>query len=331
MEDQPALKAAGSLMEKSRFKRSTVESSNCELEIGEKKYAIELLDRSDHPDLAQVQTLFEQEFGEEEVDPEEVLRSAVEGRTPWGTKDLPYRVYALKDSEGRVLSALTGGLLDMRNADGDPTGETVFMVGYALTPEESRGKGFAREAYISALIGATAEAEEAGKKLSFAAGECTPNSERFWNNVGWKRVYAAESPGETKSYNELRYVQPALDFDTATGEVAEGAGESPEHLMIDSFNRMPPNKEQILETVQEFYRWCNLATYPREAFASDEAYQRQIAYVKTFQDRFQDELASSGQLIYLDQKSRSKATEKGVVIREYEEADHKEKSGEENF
>lgn len=142
-------------------------------------------------------------------------------------------------------------------------------------------------------------------------------------------MYAADAPGETKSYGELKYVQPAVDFDEETGEPTEDAGESPEHLMIDSFNRMPPTKEQVAQTVEAFYRWCN--KWPREAFASDEAHARCVQYVEGFEKKFRKELEDAGQIIFLDQPSREKALEKGISIKEYEEADHKEEPGEEDF
>ena len=329
VENQPALKAAEALTQKSRFRRSSLESPNCELEIGEKKYSVELIERRDHPDLAQVQNLLVDTFSEAEVDPEEILRAAVEGKTPWGIGDLPYRVYAIKDAEGKAVSMLSGGLLEMRDREGNDSGESMFMVGYAVTDKNARQGGLAREAYISALIGAAADAEAQGRKFAFAAGECTYTSERFWNNVGWKRVYAADAPGETKSYGELKYIQPAVDFDEETGEPTEGAGEAPEHLMIDSFNRMPPTKEQIAQTVEAFYLWCN--KWPREAFATDAAYENCMRYVEGFEQKFRKELEDAGQIIFLDQPSREKALQKGISIREYEEADHKEESGEEDF
>lgn len=327
-EEQPALKAAEALTQKSRFQRSTLESPNCELEIGEKRYQVELIESGDHPDLAQVQNLFLASFKEAEVDPEEILRAAVEGKTPWDTKELPYRVYIVKDAEGKVVSMVSGGLLPMRDHGGSDTGESVFMVGYAVTAKDARQGGLAREAYTSALIGAAADAEAQDRKLAFAAGECTYTSEEFWNRVGWKRVYAADSPGETKSYFELKYVQPAVDFDEETGEPAEDAGEAPEHLMIDSFNRMPPTKEQIAQTVEAFYQWCN--KWPREAFASNAAYENCIRYVEGFERKFRREIEEAGQIIFLDRQSREKALEKAIHIREYEEANHGD-AGEEDF
>ncbi len=319
-EKSGAVIAAERLMEKSRFKRLNRKSSNTELEIGEKHFTIESIESGDHPDIAQVQELFIKTFGEEEVDPEEVMRSAVEGKTAWDTEDITnYRLHVIKDKEGKVVSIVGGGLLDLLGDENKPTGKTMFMIGYAVTDPDARQGGLAREAYISAIMDAERTAKAQGKELSFAAGECMSTSEKFWNNVGWKRAYVADRPGETKAYTELKYVQPALDFDPETGEIAEDAGEAPEHFMVDSFGRMPPTKKEIMMTVNAFYRWCN--KWPREAFENDEAYEKHLAYVQGIEDTFNEKLKQGGQVIYLDQQSQEKAMQAGVSIEEYAEAD----------
>lgn len=326
--EQPAIATVERLAAQSRFKRSTLDSPNAEVEIGEKKYKIEQIESKEHPDLAKVQALLERTFGKEEVDPEEIMRNAVEGTTAWGTEDITkYRIYVLKDEKGEVQSLIAGGLLELQDESGRETDESMFMIGYAVTNPDARQGGLAREAYISAIIGATQDAQHKGKKLGFAAGECTYTSERFWNSVGWKRPYG--QVGEDKrSYEELRYIQPALDFEKSSGKEAADAGEAPEHLMIDSFGHQPPTKEQILETVDAFYRWCN--KWPREAFDSDEAYQTHLHYVDGIKAGFKQQLDSLGQVILLDKTSRDKALATGVKIKEHTEAEHGN-AGKEDF
>lgn len=321
IEKHPALRQVGRLLERSKFKRSTIETPDCELEIEGNRFRVESIQNREHPDLAQVQRLLVETFGEEEVDPEEILRNAVEGKNVSGEEEgVKYKVYTIKNGEGRVVSMLTGGLLDIQDKNGANTGETLFMVAYCVTDKNARQNGLAREAYISAIVDVVKESELQGKTLSFAAGECVSTSEKFWNNVGWKRVYKAHAPGDAKEYDELKYVQPPLDFNTATGESSEGAGEAPEHLMIDSFERMSPSKEQIVRTVQAFYRWCNI--WPHEAFESEEAYEKHLEYSTRQEQKFIDDIKNGGSLIYLDQKSREKGRGKGVIIHDYEEADH---------
>ena len=148
------------LIAKSKFKRSNPENANTDLEIGEKRFKIEAIERGDSPDISQVQDLFVEIFGEEEVDPEEILRSAVEGKTPWDTDDLcRYRIHTVKDSEGNVVSTVTGGLIDLLDNENKPTGKTMFMVAYAVTDPQARQGGLAREAYISAIMDAAKSAK----------------------------------------------------------------------------------------------------------------------------------------------------------------------------
>jgi hypothetical protein len=267
-----------------------------------------------------VQALLQSEFGDVEVDSEEILRKAVEGKTPWGTEDgTKYRIHVLKDRESRVISLVAGGLLDILNDENEPTCKMVFMVAYAVSVPKVRRAGFAREAYVSAMIDAVRTAEARGKTLSFVAAECSSISERFWNALGCRRVYAADPHGGTHSYTELRYVQPALDFDIATGEVADGAGPVAEHFMIDNFGPMPPSKKEIMQTVKAFYRWCN--KWPRRAFLSDEAYQRHLAHTLHFEEALWAQLAQSGPLLSLDRESREAAIRSGTKVIGYPEAD----------
>jgi len=317
--NQSALAMVDRLVATSKFKRSTTENPNCQLEINEQKYNIESIEYGEHPDIEKIQKLMVDTFGQEEVDPEEVLRSAIDGKTIWGSTDATkYRVYVLKNEKGEVQSMVTGGLLDLQK-DGKSTGETMFMIGYAVTSKDARQGGLAKEAYISSIIGAAQEAEAQGKKLSFTAGECTFTSEKFWNKVGWKRAYGQEG-NDRGIKQELQYVQPALDFIEETGKVAKDASEVPEHLMIDSFELTEPTKEQVLQIVEAFYRWCN--KWPREAFKSDEAYQTHLKYVNEIEEKFKQQLESLGELTFLSKEERELSQKVGMIIHEYKDADH---------
>ncbi|MBI4087885.1 GNAT family N-acetyltransferase [Candidatus Kaiserbacteria bacterium] len=320
------------LTSKSRFTRENRDSPNTSIEANGEKYRIETIDRMDHPDIPKVQGLFEKTFDKGEVDPEEVLRSAIEGKTPWGTPDITkYRIYAIKDSQDTVISVMAGGRLDLKDAQGISNGKQMLMIGYAVTDKDARQGGLATEAYVSAIMDAAREAQSEGKQLAFAAGECTYTSESFWNSLGWKRVYAAE-PGKPGSYNELKYMQPALDFNTETGKVAEGAGEAPEHLMIDSFQGAPPGKEDVLATVRAFYTWCN--TWPKEAFTSEEgvtnmgALREHQKHVIGIWEDFKKQITDRGPLTYLSREEREAAQKANVQIIEHLEADHGDASKE---
>jgi hypothetical protein len=202
----------------------------------------------------------------------------------------------------------------------------MFMVAYAVTDEKARQGGLAREAYISAIMQAAKEAQAEGQELAFSAGEAKFTSERFWNSVGWKRVYAAKS-GEP-SLEELKYVQPALDFNEKTGAIAEGAGAAPEHLMIDSFEGKPPGKDDILATVRAFYEWCN--TWPPEAFENSEALAHHREHVVGIWKEFKQQVEESERLEYISKDERIKAKKEGLLVKDHTAADHG-RTGEEDF
>jgi hypothetical protein len=162
------------------------------------------------PVLSEVQELLEKTFGPEEVDPEEIMRSSVDGLTPWGTEDDRYRIVLVRNQEKKLVSLFAGAQLELLDEKGNPINESVYFGGYAVTLPGKRQKGLAREAYASAIIDATKQARSEGKTLKFAIGECTSSSENFWNKVGWKRIYAKDRG--SKEYSELRYIQPALEF-----------------------------------------------------------------------------------------------------------------------
>lgn len=324
--NQPAWKDVEKLRSQSKFTRSNTDLPSCTLEIEGKKYQVEHVRDSESSTITEVQELFVKTFGEEEVDPEEVTRRAMNGDEYCMSPEVKYKVYAVRDPEGKVISTVAGGLLDLRDEKGNSTGETVLMIGYAVTDPSVTQSGLAREAYISALMDCATEAEKMGKKFVMAAGECTYTSEKFWNKLGWKRPYIES--GSKQRYTELKYVQPALDFDEKTGKPAGDAGEVEEHLMVRPLDGKTPSKDKVMSVINAFYQWCN--RWSEDAFDSKRAWRSNQKYVDAIAQTFKDELDTGGQLIFLDQANREKARKQGVNIQEYIEADHGD-AGKEDF
>lgn len=324
--DQPSWETIKKLQKESEFTRSSETTANCVIEIEGKKYTIETIERGDDPRLHDVQKLFERTFGKEEVDPEEVLRNAVDGHTASGQPDNKYRIITVRNEKGKLVSTFTGGVLELLDEKGESTGESVYSVGYAVTDKRNREKGLAKEAYISALIDATKEAEADGKTLKMAIGECTYTSEKFWNRVGWKRVYS-QKEGE-KSATELKYIQPALDFDTETGKPTEDAGEAPEHLMIDSFGSGIPGKQEVAMAYEALVHYN--ADWPEEEFDSPDAFKNHTLYMKGIKDDFTTQLNSAEVLIFMDATAREEAQKTGTTIYGHNGADHGD-TGKEDF
>ena len=313
--EQPSWRRIEELRQKSKFTRSAEYSPNTTIENSEQLFTLQTIESGKETSLSDVQALFERTFGAEEVDPEKILRESVDGITSWGTTQARYRIIGVRNESGQMIGTIAGAPLDLLDEHGKPTGEMVYFVGYAVIDPSARKNGIAREAYISALMDATDQAAREGKKLKFAIGECTDVSEKYWNDVGWKRIYAQE-PNELTSFTEVPYMQPALDFDEDTGEVAEGVGEAPEHLMMDSFGSQAPTKEDLLRAYDAFMSWN--AHWPRQAFGSDEAFASHQAYTSNLEGVFAAFLESHNSLLYLDAEARTHASENNIKINEHE-------------
>ena len=148
-EERPiAAEALERLMEKSKFTRLDRENPDTVIELKGRQFTIEKIPDGQSETIKDVQDLFGRTFGEEEIDPEEILRAAIDGKTPWGQDDMTrYNVHVIKDESGEVVSTVTGGRLQLRNADGTPLDKQMFMVAYTVTDEKARLGGLAREAF----------------------------------------------------------------------------------------------------------------------------------------------------------------------------------------
>ncbi len=259
-----------------------------------------------------------QSTGKEEVDPEEILRSAVDGITPWDTPDSKYRIITIRNEKGELVTVRAGSVLDLLDEEGQLTGEMTYFVGYAVTDPKFRQKGIAREAYISALLDAAKDAESQGKKLKFAIGECAYTSEKFWNSVGWRRLYS--QIGDKKEYSELKYIQPGLDYEEDTGELTENAGKVPEHLMVDSFGQASITKEELKKAYEAMLHYN--VDWPEQAFSNKEAWITHKEYIDNIKEDFKELLDDGGKLIFLSAEDREKAKSLSVTVYEHTEADH---------
>lgn len=298
--EQPAQKFAERLMAWSRYQRSTVESPDCVIQNmtnPDERYTISRIREGQDPRTQEVQELMESRLGPDEVDTLQTLQEAIDD------KDIPYKVYVVADKDGKTVSVVTCGQLDILDAKSEPSGDTVLMGAYAITTEEYEKRGLAKEAYISALVDNIADARERHKTLAYSSAENVETAERFSNAIGRKRVYI--QTGDIREYTELPYVQPALDFNKKTGKPLKRAGSVPEHLMVHRFDGHTPPKDQIAGIVQAFYDWNNFKD--RNYFHSNSAYQEHRQHIEGILGEFRDFLANNGQIILLSPQSREKA------------------------
>src|SRR5262249_28912590 len=141
---------------------------------------------------------------------------------------------------------------------------------------------------------------------TLVVGECTAASEHTWNAVGQRRLYVATGSSE---YYELPYVQPPVEWDAQTGLAADGAGNVPEHLMVDFF-RVNPDKERVSAAVGAIYLWNNIK--PRTFFASHDAYVKHRSTIETIQHKFDDFMFASGQMRLLSAKEQDGLRKVGI-------------------
>jgi hypothetical protein len=165
------------------------------------------------------------------------------------------------------------------------------------------------------MMQAAADAHSGGRRFSMIAGEATSGSERAWNSVGRRRVYVETGPNE---YSELRYVQPALDFDLNTGLPTDGAGEAAEHIMVH-FLEGEPDKVRMSAAVESIYLWCN--TWPDDVFENEDACDAHLGYVAKLYEAFDAFMRANGPLRLLSAQEREQLRAEGIGIKDYIEAD----------
>lgn len=321
--------AINDVLKGSAFDRAEPTNPDTTIDNGEHRYKLNRIPDGQAEIIPEIQKFFENKFGKDEVDPEEVFRNAIDGNTAWGTKDVAtYQVHTIQNEAEKVLHTLAGGRLQLTDSNGRSLDTQMFMIAYAMTDASVQGQGLPQESYASAIMQAAKDAAAEGKQLSLSGIEAVHTSEDLLNKIGFKRVYI-ESTDKPGSYEELRYVQPALDFDPATGAVAEDAGTAAEHLMVHGFGKQEPTKEDILATVRAFYTWNN--TWPQEAFENVAALEAHRQHVQAVWSEFKDQIEKGGRLVYLDKDGRERMRRDGSNIFEHTAANKAGNTGPEDF
>lgn len=306
--NKPLLNRINELCDKSHYSYPEQRGVNCSIENDEGKlFEVKVIEDSNSPEFNDVMKLLKETFGDGQIDSDEILRAAVNGKSPWGTSRDKYRVVSIFDENKELSAACIGSVLNIKNLDKVPTNEMIYYVVYMATNPNLKKSGLAREAYISSLMDAAKIAKENNKNLIFSTGECTPTSERFWNNMGENRIYIKSD----KEYKELLYTLPALNFNKDTGEIASNSVETPLHMMIDSFGDGKINKEKIrniYETIVSSEMW------PMEAFSNNEAYEKYKEYIQSLKNKFIESLDSQGDLVVLSAEEKESVQKEGFIV-----------------
>ena len=131
IESQPSWRTVRRLQAESKFIRKNPDSPVGEIEINGEKFTVAHIESRESPELSEVQSLFERTFGKEEVDSEQVLRNAVEGKSCFGTEEgVTYQVFVVKDAEGMVFSQVS-----VKVTEGKKCSLKAVLKGESIDPE----------------------------------------------------------------------------------------------------------------------------------------------------------------------------------------------------
>lgn len=298
------------LREKSQYSSFQEREVNCVIKNKDgEEFEIEKIEDSNDPKLKDVILLLKETFGKEEVDSDEVLMAAIDGKSAWGTLRDKYNIVTICDKEKNLMATCVGSVLNKNISETSLIDGMFYYVAYIATNPSIKKSGLAREAYISSLIDAEKIAQDNNNKLNFSVGECSSSSEHFWNNVGEKRIYIKKD----MEYKELPYVLPAITFNLETGDPAVNNVAIPLHMMLDSFS----DEKITTKTIKNIYEIIFASQKkPKEAFTSDEAYEKYRQYIVDIKKRFADFLESEGEIAFLDAKEEEQLKKDGYIVSE---------------
>lgn len=268
-----------------------------ELEDGEKL----TIERITDPNDPRVEKLHEflvnqPQLSPEEIDPPEVTKAAIEGKAISGEPTTKYIVIVATDEKGEVVACANGAVLHMRDDELNPVDDKAFnLATYVVTDERYQRMGVASETFGVFTRESHQEAKDRNLELFAFACEATdnPDSEKFFNSKGAKGVYIKRG---SRSYRRVPYEQPPLAWNPETGEVAEGAGIVPEHLMIRlSSGKDKISGEDLMSIVWGIYEYNNY--WFESSFSGTRAYNKHNATI----DRVASKLnrVVSGKDLYL--------------------------------
>lgn len=308
---QPAFSRINLIAQKSSYERNPDLSAKCVLKGPENSiFKIDIYEDGKDVGLSDVQNLFNNIFLAGEIESELVLRNAIESKTPWGTPDVKYRVVHVRNEKNELVAVCAGATLPLEKGD-DLNREMIYCVEYIATDDKARGTGIGREAYLSGLLDSLQIAKANKATLSMVVGECTESSEKFWDGLGWKRIYTQESD---YMFSEVPYIQPALKFNPDTGEVADDASDVPEHFTVDFFG-LDPDPEKIKMAYVEFIDYTSM--WPREAFTNNEAYEKHLLYIDGLKKNFLTKIDKSKNMLCASIQEKAELAPQGYFFNDF--------------
>ena len=289
-----------------------------ESEEGE-KFSAEQLTNPEDSRVDKVQEMLAGHFGEEEVDPPEVMKEAMTGRMATGEECPKYLIHVAENSKGEIIGLRTGAVVETVNAKGKMSESSGVLLGcYSLTSPEARGKGVWKELFKAQGEAAQKDAESRGLKIKGYMSEAHDGMEPVLNTEGAKRAYIKMGDG---SFKELPYEQPPLDWDPETGNPTEGAGVVPEHLMLRlASGKNDLSGKELMEMVRGMYYYNNYRE--EEYFQDKEAYDRHTEFVEGIEQKLAESIGK-GKVYLLSRQEREAMQNQGTKFIEHAKKEEK--------
>lgn len=290
---------------------------DCNLKLEGNNFKINTIRSKDDPALEKVFDLLEKYFKEDELNTRESFMQKMEGLTKNGDKRPAYRCFYVEDENKNVIATRVAENFPLQNKEGGQTNENIFYGLYIVIDKDYRSTGIARELYISALIDAAIESQKEKKDLTALIAECTPASEKLMNTVGLKKVYFKNE----NQFQEFEYYQPAIEFDTDTGENI--TQEVAEHIMIHNTPAKGPlTKElfhQILSSLYQQYQ----NNYPEKSFKTREAFEKYTQYYNNLKEETKIKMENQGELVMLSIAEQEEQVKNGAQVLHFEKANQR--------
>ncbi len=299
------------------------------------KFNIELINDPESPALPKAYQVLAETFKPEEMDSLEIIREKMKGLRYGYDMGGKAFVLALKNKQEEVQATLVGGLMPLFKEQAEKNNDRVLIIFYLAIKDQMKKFGFGREAMIDAYKFAQVEAKKEKTNFKGAAGECTYTSRDYWEKFGWRRVYANN---KNRLIEEIPYAQPPMAYDLKTGEVPEGAGVAPEHLMVQLIDQADQSdedlKSNVIRVVQTFYKSNNYVD--SRAFidaaggdeeSAEQAYQKHLKAVKPFEDKYSEDLKKGTVKLY-SQENLKELSSRGIPIQQFYTCDEDREIGE---
>ena len=249
-------------------------------EEAEREFSARRVENPNDPAVKEAQGLFENLFSHDEVDDLETLKKAMEN------KDEPYRLVAIEDENKKLIGAIAGADLRLRNEDGEPLNDRILYLTYLAMSEEYRKSGHGSVGMRWETFKTISDAVEHGEKVSGSIVEAADKAETFYNrlnmNDGMRRLYYQN---EQDQFVEVPYRQIPIHWDGKTGKPVSGA--VAEHLMYVPLDRSANeiNGEDLLAVVRTMH-YYNMRE--EDDFETEKAYQKHEQAVEEYVEDFSE-------------------------------------------